>query len=141
LFAERFFSDKALQYGLGVVLIASGIAASQRGISREISGDVRPAVAAIRERIRPTGRIGMNDDAMSISAFFVQPADRIWPSYKLGDSMYDFIVVAGRPTDRAGDSAPLGGEWTMLMDRLTSTGHYRYLIRNSRLMVIERVSP
>ena len=141
LFAERFFSDKALQYGLGVVLIASGIAASQRGISREISGDVRPAVAAIRERIRPTGRIGMNDDAMSISAFFVQPADRIWPSYKLGDSMYDFIVVAGRPTDRAGDSAPLGGEWTRLMDRLTSTGHYRYLIRDSRLMVIERVSP
>ena len=141
LFAERFSSNNALQYCFGSALIVSGLVASQRGISREISGDVRPAVAAIRERISPTGRIGINDDAMSISAFFEQPTDRIWPRYMHGDSLYEFIVVAGRPTARAGDSAPIGGEWTRLMDRLTSTGHYRYLIRDSRLMVIERVSP
>lgn len=117
----------------------TGLIAAGRGISREIGNDVRLAVASLRPRIGPTDHIVINDHAMSVSAYFPQLTDRLAAANWQDRPEYTYVVVAGKPLQRDGRSGPVAPDWVDLTSRLTSTGRYRYLVREPGQIVLERV--
>lgn len=140
LFAEQFTERRLwLISACGLVSVA-GLLAASRGISREICGDVHAAVAALRARIGPRDHIVINDYALTLSAYFKQPTERIWAQNWEERPDRAFIVAAGLPTARDGGGAVVPSDWTQLADRLVHDGHYRYLVRETGLVALERVS-
>ena len=141
LTAERLSGHRLVLFaGCGVV-VASGMLAAGRGISREIGGDVRPAVTALRPLLGATDTIAINDHAMSVAAYFSQATERIAAANWSEPPTRRFLVAAGKPTSRDGQGAIVPHEWRELADRLVTTTRYRYLIRESGLIVVERTAP
>lgn len=141
LFAEQFVERPFwVVFACGLVS-SSGLLAASRGISREISGDVHSAVPALRSRLGPHDHIVINDYALTVSAYFKQPTERIWAQNWEDRPDRAFVVAAGLPTDRDGGGAVVPREWTQLAERLVHDGHYHYLVRETGLIALERVSP
>ncbi len=141
LLAEWLRTHRGWLCVLCVIPVTAGVVASARGISREIGGDVRPAVAPLRSRLAATDHIAINDYAMSLSAYFPQATDRLHAQHWAERPERAFLVAAGKPADRAGGGATVPGDWVDLAERLVSTGRYRYLVRERGLIALERLRP
>lgn len=118
-------------------LLASGTTAALRGISRQVGGDVRLAVAPLQARLRPGERIAINDHAFSLSAYVDQPTTRVWSEYWTENNPERFVVIAAQPRDRTG-GGELTAEWRALLARAVAAGAYRYLVESPSLFVLEK---
>lgn len=141
LAAERLSGQRVLLFAGCGVIIAAGVLAAARGISREIGGDIRPAVAAIRPLLGTKDTIAINDYAMSVSAYFPQATERIAAANWSEPPARRFLVAAGKPTSRDGQGAVVAPEWRELAARLVGTARFHYLIRETSLIVLERATP
>ena len=141
LAAERLAARRAWLLGLCALVVVAGTVASYRGISREIGGDVAPSVPLLRTLLAPADRIAINDHAFAVAAYFPNATDRTWPEYWDEATSPSFIVVAGKPHDRAGGGAVVPPDWVALAERLVATGRYRYLIRQTDLLALRRFAP
>ena len=140
LVVERLGGRRQLIGAGCMVLVASGIAASARGISRQIGGDVRAAVEPLRGRIRPGDRIAINDDAFSLSAYFPQATDRVYGAHWDGSNTDRFLVLCAKPVDRLGTTAGLPAVWTRVVSDEVGRGGYRCLLQTRSVIVAERKS-
>ena len=140
LSAERWEARPAVLWLGCAVIIAAGVLAAVRGISREIAGDVRRAVPALADRVGPQDRIAINIHAMTISAYFPQRTERFEAQYWQSTSQPRFIVVASESTGRDGGGNNVTADWVALAEKLTSDGRYHYLVREPRLIALERVA-
>jgi hypothetical protein len=138
LFAERPEWRPAFVSVLCGGIVVSGMVSAARGISGQIAADIRPAVAPVRARIAPGDEIALNDDAFSMSAYVAQRTFRIFAAYLRSDPAARFLVLAGRPQDRAGHIAPVDPAWSEYAERLTASQRYQYLVRERHLLVLER---
>jgi hypothetical protein len=141
LAAERLSERRVGLWVFCLLLAAAGAGAAVRGTSRQIGGDVRPAVAALRSRISAGDRILINDHAMSISAYFPQPTDRVWAQIGTDGATRAFIVAAGKPTHRDGSGAILPADWLKLTEQLVRSGRFRFLVQEAGLVALERIGP
>jgi len=141
LLAVERLGARRLLIGAGCgALLGLGIAASLRGISRQIGGDVRAAVEPLRGRIGPADRIAINDDAFSISAYFPQATDRVYEAFWDGRNTDRFLVLCAKPVDRFGASAGLSPLWTRIVSDEVARGGYRYILQTRSVVVAERAS-
>jgi hypothetical protein len=138
LLAEPAASSRASLLIGCALLLASGTVASVRGISRQIGGDVRTAIAPLRLQLDPGDTVAINDDAFSLAAYIPQMTHRVWFEYWPDELADRFLVVAAQPHDRTGNNAILSPGWTNLCTRLTGSGHYRYLVQTSSIIVLEK---
>jgi hypothetical protein len=138
LFAERTMACRASVLVGCALLLASGLIASVRGISRQIGGDVHAAIAPLRLRLGPGDTVAINDDAFSLAAYIPQMTHRVWFEYWPDELADRFLVVAAQPRDRAGNNALLSPGWTNLCARLTASGHYKCLVQTSSVIVLEK---
>jgi hypothetical protein len=138
LFAERTIACRALLLTGCALLFAVGIAASVRGISRQIGGDVHTAVAPLSLRLDPGDTVAINDDAFSLAAYIPQMTHRVWFEYWPDELADRFLVVAAQPHDRMGNNAILSPGWVNLCARLISSGHYKCLVQTSSVIVLEK---
>jgi hypothetical protein len=120
-------------------LLVTGTVTAVRGISREVGGDVRPAVAPLRARLRTEERIAINDHAFSLSAHLAQRTTRVFPEYWTPDSPERFVVIAAKPRDRSG-SGDIAPEWRTLLAGAVAKGVHRYLVESPGLVVLERIT-
>lgn len=123
------------------MITAGGLIAASRGISREISGDVRSVAATLAGRLRPEDLIVINDEARSLSAYFPNRTYRMnaanWPPH----APHAFVVATGKPRNRDGDGAVLDEDWTRLASRLIEAGSHEIVIRTpSTVLLAERRS-
>jgi hypothetical protein len=140
LCVERL-GDRRLLIAAGCgALVASGIAASARGISRQIGGDVRAAVEPLRGRIGSDDRIAINDDAFSIAAYFPQATDRVHEVSWDGSNADRFLVLCAKPINRLGTSAGLPALWNRVVSDEVGRGGYRYLVHTRSVIVVERIN-
>lgn len=137
LLFERLQAHPLLTTALSFVLLSSGVVAAVRGVSREITGDVRPAVDALKLRLRPEDRIAINDHAFTVSAYFPVRTVRAWPTQNGFDASARFLVVAGEPMNRAGAMAPLSTAWRAALSRGEQSGAYKLLLDHPSLVVLE----
>lgn len=141
LLVQETLADRASWHGaLCGLAIAAGLTAAARGISRQIGGDVRAAVHAVRERIDVGDQIAVNDHAFAVSAYFRQPAVRALLDHWRQNPTERFVVVAGAPADRRGGGAVCPPEWTAFCAELVAQARYRYLVRAPHLIALERVA-
>ena len=126
--------------GCMLILLLAGVAAV-RGMSRELGGDVRPAAALLKGRLRPGDRVQINTLAFSLSAYFAQPVEQAWPEYWEQNPVRRFLVIAARRVGRSGSPEPIDPAWQQLTARLVASGSHRYLLRSAGLLVLERIEP
>jgi hypothetical protein len=123
--------------GCGAVVVA-GVVASVRGVSREIGGDVRAAVAPLRARLLPRDTVAINDHAFSLSAYLPQRTSRVWAEYWRDDFPERFVLVSGEPLNRSGSEADLPAAWTQLCAHLVASGRYGYVMESPALILLEK---
>jgi hypothetical protein len=140
LAAERLTARRTWLLGLCSLVVVAGAVGSLRGVSREIGGDVTPAVTLLRPLLTPADRIAINDHAFALAAYFPNVTTRTWPEYWDESFFPPFIVVAGKPRDREGRDAVVQSDWLALAERLVATGRYRYLIRQTDLIALQLIA-
>lgn len=123
--------------GACTVLLATGIASTARGLSREIAGDVRAAVPLLRDRLRAGDGVQINDHAFSVAAYLPQRTFRTWPEFWREDEAQRFLVIAAEPVDRRGTPGHLSPAWQALAAKLIAQRTYRRLFDSSSLLVLE----
>ena len=139
LLAERFTQRRRATLLLCAILTGAGMVSAFRGISLEIGGNVQPAVNVLREHLNPADRIAINNQAFAISAFLSQCTRRTWLNGWDETWPERFMVVSGKPKNRAGDTSEIDETWRTWTDRLVGSGNYRYLLNQPALVVIERI--
>ncbi len=122
-------------------LIASGMIAAARGISREIAGDVRPVVPALRARVTSGDRVAINDQALSLSAFLYQPVDRTSVEGFVKNPLERFLVIAAKPVDRQGTRAPEFDLGDQPVSTLLGSHDYRVLVNEPGIVALEKMNP
>lgn len=140
LVAELLGARRAWVLVVCFAIAAAGLLAAARGLSREIAADVRPAVTALRGRVQRGDKIAINDHAFAVSAYFAAPAPRVFSEYWNPGMEERFIVIAGKPLDRGGNTAPCAPQWLEVCARLVATNRYRYLVREPQLIALERIA-
>lgn len=141
MLAHEQLADRARwSMALCALVLAAGTLAGIRGISRQIGGDVRAAIAPVRERIAADDRIAVNDHAFAVSAYFAQPAIRALLGHWRQNPTERFVVVAGPPADRAGAGAACPADWVEFCAQLVTQGRYRYLVQEPQVIALERVA-
>lgn len=123
LAAERLGRRRLTITALATLITVTGLIAAYRGISREISGDVRSVASALASRLRPNDLIVINDEARSISAYFPNRTHRMggaanWPP----PAPHAFVVATGKPRTRDGQGSILGEDWERLASKLVEAG-------------------
>lgn len=141
LFREQTEKKPAVLVGCSAIVLLGGITATVRGVSREIGGDVYPAVAPLKARLRPEDRIAINDHAFSVAAYVRQTTVRAVPEASGFHPAARFLVLSGEPLDRSGKSAAISSGWQSVVSTLLQQGSYQALINSSTLVVIERTTP
>jgi hypothetical protein len=126
--------------GACTILLAAGIASSARGLSREIAGDIRGAVPLLRDRLRASDIVQINDQAFSLAAYLPQRTVRTWPESWREDEAQRFLVIAAESVDRRGTPGPLPAAWKTLAGRLVAHGTHRWLLDTPSLMVLEHTA-
>jgi hypothetical protein len=121
------------------VLVLVGTAAAARGISREIGGDVRPAVPLLRTMAQPSDVVAINDHAFAVSAYVRTRTVRVWPECWNTTGSERLLVVAAKPRNRAGDPGILDPAWSEALARSVAIGSYRYVLHEPDLIVVERL--
>ncbi len=140
LTAELLGERRRLLWSVCTIVVISGTIAAIRGVSREIGGDISPAVAALRSRLAPQDRIAINDHCFSLAAYFSQRTERSWAQTWTDQPDRPFLVVSGQPLTRGGTRAPVTSDWIALAERLVDSGTHRYLVRQPDLITLERIS-
>ncbi len=138
LLAERI-QRRRVTLLLCAILTGAGLVAAVRGISLEIGGNVQPAMSVLRERLKPTDCVAINDHALAVAAFLSQRTRRTWLNGWDKTWPERFMVVSGKPQNRAGDTAKVDETLRAWTDRLVTSGNYRYLLNQPTLVVIERI--
>lgn len=139
LFAGELSGRRVALAVVCAALLAAGLLAAGRGISREIGGDVRPTLAALRIRALPGDTIAINDHAFAIAAYLPQRTRRTWPE-SAGEFPTDrFLVVAAKPRFRNGSGSELTSVWLQTCERLVASGHFKWLVRAPGVVALERV--
>lgn len=138
---ERLGDRRRLALVVLMPIIITGAIAAARGLSRQISGDVRAVIPAIRERILAGDQIAVNDDAYSVSAYFAQPAIRALLGNWRSHATERFVVAAGKPTRRDGAGAVCPPDWAEACAQLVAAGRYRYLVQQPDIIALERTAP
>ena len=139
LLAERLAQQRSAALLLCAALAGTGILAAVRGISHEIGGNVQLAVAVLKEHLKSTDNIAINDHAFTVSALVPQRTRRTWIGNWDKTSAERFMVISGEPLNRAGDTSAIDEIWRTWADRLVANGHCRYLLNQPTLVVIERI--
>jgi hypothetical protein len=127
--------------GLAAAVLVLGVASAARGLSQQISGDVRPAVSILKSRLRVDDAVQVNDWARSLSAFIPQQTNLAWPEYLQQGPRQRFLVVAARPVDRSGMPGEIEPAWLSLCAGLVSRGTHRWLLKTPAVIVLERIEP
>lgn len=140
LFREQAAQKQMAVFGCSAILLLGGITAAARGVSREIAGDVRAAIAPLQARLGPADRIAINDHAFSLAAYLHQRTVRAFPGVGSFPPAARFLVVTGEPLNRSGKSAPLPPEWRSVVAELLRQATYRELINTPTLVVMERAT-
>jgi hypothetical protein len=123
--------------GACTVLLAIGIASSTRGLSREIAGNVRDAVPLLRDRLRTTDSVQINDQAFSLAAYLPQRTFRTSPESWRPDEAQRFLVIAAEPVGRRGTPGTLPTAWKTFAEQLVAGGTHRWLLETPSLLVLE----
>ncbi len=124
-----------------IALLALGLVMSLRGLSRQFSGDVRPAVAVLRPLLRPDDVVQINTRGWTLSAYLRQHTQQAWVEYWDDKYATRFLVVVGQPLDRHGSPDHVAPEWRQLAERLVATGQHRWLLHTDSVYVLERIAP
>jgi len=141
LLLAEWLADRRLWLALAAVsLVAAGIGSAARGISREVGGDVRAAVAPARARLTAGDVVAINDHAFSLSAYISQNTVRAWPEYWTATNPERLLVVAAPPRNRRGDSGPMDPDWLRVVRAATDAGSHQVVIDSPSLLVVEKVN-
>ena len=124
---------------LCAVVLGTGTVAATRGISRQIGGDVHPVLTALRERVRPSDTIAINNHAFALAAYFPQRTRHIWPENAGLLPEHGFLVAAAKPSARDGTGAILEEAWVQACARLVAGGQFTYLVREPAVIALARV--
>lgn len=122
----------------GLTLLAAGLLAAGRGLSREVAGDVRPALTTVHSLLAPGTTLGLNDHAFSLGAYFPNPTRRVWPANLVAGEHPDIVVVAAEPVDRDGNSSRFDPAWREALQQAGVAPRLRLVFESPEVMVFAR---
>jgi len=135
----RIQSHPRILAGLLGVLLITGISNAIRGASRQIGGDVRPALSLLRDHLKANDIIAINDHAFALTAYLSNRTKRVWAADWSKDTSVRFLVIAGEPQNRRGFPDALPSTWQIACRSQIESGQFHSLINSSQLIVLERV--
>ncbi len=123
---------------VGIGLLAANFILAGRGLSREIGGDISPALAVVADTCAPQC-LAVNDAGLTLAARVSSPVIRaVGLDWTVPRPQVRYLVLAGRPRDRDGTPGDVAPEWRELAVRLLAGGRYRERLRLPNLIVLEQ---
>jgi hypothetical protein len=132
---------ECLVHGLAWIICIAGGVSAVRGISRQIGGEVGPAVPLLKSRLRKDDGVQINDFAFSLTAYIPQRTYRAWPEFWLQNPKERFLVVAAQALDHSGTPGTVDPAWQSLCGQLVRQGSHQWLMQTPGLLVLERTAP
>jgi len=139
LLAEQLGNYRRTLIAICVVLLATGVIAAARGISREIGGNIHPVLAPLSGRVTPADRVAINDHAFAISAYLPNRTLRVWTHSHGAIANARFLIVAAKPRSRDGSGATLPSDWLNLCAELVASGRFTYLVHMPDVIALEQM--
>jgi hypothetical protein len=141
LLVAECLADRRLWLALAAgILVAAGTASAARGLSREVGGDVRAAVAPVRARLAAGDVVAINDHAFSLSAYIRQRTVRALPEFWTATDPERLLVVVAPPRNRRGDPGVMDPDWLRAVRAATAAGSHQVVIDSPSLLVVEKVA-
>lgn len=141
LVAERAADRPRLLIALCVLSCSCGLMAAVRGVSRQTSADVRPAIGPLLARLDRNSTIGINDYAYTVAAYVRQPTTRVFIESLAPSELTTFVIIAGKPLQRSVIDQPLSPEWRLAVHELVRKWHYEVILDNGGLVLLQKPSP
>lgn len=138
--AASYLPVRPLLGPAAVLLGGLSLALDVRGFSLGTGADPRAAVPIVQQA-KPGDIILVNDPAHSLTMLIDAPVG--WADLR-DPARYPrsrFIVLAGKPVDRAGNPGPLSKVWAGVASTLLADPRYVARLQTPSLVVIENLSP